>query len=329
MSAGTVTATFSGNITGNVTGAVTANGTGGQLVTLDDRIIEPSAMSAGRLQFGFTSWANNNTSPYADYLHLRSYTDSSGGNDNLVMFRKDTLGMRIYQQSFGSTSAYSSVADVLLSTNYGSYSTFTGTVQGTTFTSTVATGTAPLSVTSTTTVTNLRANYVTFGMLDNNNDSMNFRIIRNNNSVSNRDGMYIGYGNANSGDTRLYGGGDTANPVTIGTGGNLTASGTVTANSDIKLKKNIKTIENALDKVLNLRGVEFDRIDSNEHQIGVIAQEIEKIIPEVVHYSKETDTKSVAYGNITAVLIEAIKEQQQTINSLRTEIEELKIKLNG
>ena len=329
FSAGTVTATFSGNITGNVTGAVTANGTGGQLVTLDDRIIEPSAMSAGRLQFGFTSWANNNTSPYADYLHLRSYTDSSGGNDNLVMFRKDTLGMRIYQQSFGSTSAYSSVADVLLSTNYGSYSTFTGTVQGTTFTSTVATGTAPLSVTSTTTVTNLRANYVTFGMLDNNNDSMNFRIIRNNNSVSNRDGMYIGYGNANSGDTRLYGGGDTANPVTIGTGGNLTASGTVTANSDIKLKKNIKTIENALDKVLNLRGVEFDRIDSNEHQIGVIAQEIEKIIPEVVHYSKETDTKSVAYGNITAVLIEAIKEQQQTINSLRTEIEELKIKLNG
>jgi hypothetical protein len=105
--------------------------------------------------------------------------------------------------------------------------------------------------------------------------------------------------------------------------GNFTASGTVTANSDIKLKTNIKPIENALEKVTKMRGVEFDRIDrNNEHQIGVIAQEIEEIIPEIV--SDNFGTKAVAYGNITAVLIEAIKEQQTMINNLKQEIEELK-----
>jgi hypothetical protein len=160
FSAGTITAALSGNVTGNLTGNVTANGTGGQLVTLDDRTIAPSDLSAGRLQFGFTSWANNNTSPYADYLHLRSYTDSTGGSDNLIMFRKDAIGMRIYQQTFGSATAYSSFVDVLHSSNYGSYSTFSGVVQGTRFTSTISTGTAPLTVTSTTLVSNLNTQFI-------------------------------------------------------------------------------------------------------------------------------------------------------------------------
>lgn len=105
----------------------------------------------------------------------------------------------------------------------------------------------------------------------------------------------------------------TFNPST----GNLVAGGTVTANSDRKLKTNIKTIDNALHKVLSLRGVEFDRIDTGDHQIGVIAQEVEEIIPDVV-YGEET--KSVAYANLVGLLIEAIKEQNK-------EIQELKIRL--
>ena len=84
----------------------------GQLASYDNRIISPSETNASYLQFGFTSWANNNSAPYADYLHLRSYPDSSGGSDNLVMFLKSGIGMRIYQQTFGSASAYSSYADV-------------------------------------------------------------------------------------------------------------------------------------------------------------------------------------------------------------------------
>ena len=106
--------------------------------------------------------------------------------------------------------------------------------------------------------------------------------------------------------------------------GTVVSSNTVTANSDIKLKTNIKPIENALDKTLALRGVEFDRLDIEAHQIGVIAQEVEEVIPELV--SDLFGTKSVAYGNITAVLIEAIKEQQIMINNLKNDIEELKKK---
>jgi hypothetical protein len=109
--------------------------------------------------------------------------------------------------------------------------------------------------------------------------------------------------------------------MTLSSSGNLAATGTVTANSDIKLKKNIKTIENALDKVLNLRGVEFDRIDIEAHQIGVIAQEVEKVIPEVV--LDNAGTKSVAYGNLVSVLIEAVKEQQSQIEELKSMINSL------
>ena len=99
--------------------------------------------------------------------------------------------------------------------------------------------------------------------------------------------------------------------------GDITASGTVTANSDEKLKENVITIENALEKVLSLRGVEYDRIDSGDHQIGVIAQEVEKVVPAVVYGD---EIKSVAYANIVALLIEAIKEQQKEINELKKKL---------
>ena len=96
---------------------------------------------------------------------------------------------------------------------------------------------------------------------------------------------------------------------------NVTASGYIDSSSDLKIKTNIKTIENALDKVLKLRGVEFDRVDKNERQIGVIAQEVEKIIPEVVHGD---NLKSVSYGNLVGLLIEAIKELKKEINELKS-----------
>ena len=104
----------------------------------------------------------------------------------------------------------------------------------------------------------------------------------------------------------------------------MVAGGTVTANSDEKLKTNIKTIDNALEKVLSLRGVEYDRIDTQEHQIGVIAQEVEKIIPEVVYPKQpapDYETKSVAYANLVGLLIEAIKEQNQRIIKLERRLE--------
>jgi hypothetical protein len=102
------------------------------------------------------------------------------------------------------------------------------------------------------------------------------------------------------------------------TAGSITAT-QYTSTSDISLKENVSTIENALEKVLSLRGVEYDRVESGEHQIGVIAQEVEKIIPEVVYGN---EIKSVAYANIVALLIEAIKEQQKEINELKKKFNE-------
>ena len=85
--------------------------------------------------------------------------------------------------------------------------------------------------------------------------------------------------------------------------------------SDERLKDDVKTIEQALDKVLALRGVTFSWIKNGESAVGVIAQEVEEVIPEVVHQTGLH--KSVAYGNLVGVLIEAVKEQQEQINELK------------
>ena len=90
--------------------------------------------------------------------------------------------------------------------------------------------------------------------------------------------------------------------------GNWTAVGNVTAYSDERLKENIKTIPNALETVKKLRGVSFERKDFSGKGIGVIAQEIEQVLPEVV---VDGEYKSVSYGNIVGLLIEAIKELEK------------------
>jgi hypothetical protein len=111
----------------NTTGTA---GSAGLLNWTDVRTINPTNTGAGTLKFGFTSWTNNNNVPYADYLHLRSYTDSSGGNDNLVMFRKDAIGMRIWQQTFGSATAYATFKDVAFTDGTGASGTWGISITG-------------------------------------------------------------------------------------------------------------------------------------------------------------------------------------------------------
>jgi len=110
--------------------------------------------------------------------------------------------------------------------------------------------------------------------------------------------------------------GDTTPSYKLDVDGTIRATGDVIAYSDERVKENIKTIDNSLEKVNQLRGVEFNKIGEDKKSIGVIAQEIEKILPEVVR-EDDKGMKSVAYGNITGILIEAIKE-------LKLEVEELK-----
>jgi len=102
--------------------------------------------------------------------------------------------------------------------------------------------------------------------------------------------------------------------------GAFTASGDVTAFSDIRVKENIQTIPNALESVCMMRGVTYNKIGSQEESVGVVAQEIKEIMPQLVK-ENEDGMLSVAYGNITGVLIEAIKEQQKQIEELKTIID--------
>jgi hypothetical protein len=107
------------------------------------------------------------------------------------------------------------------------------------------------------------------------------------------------------------------------TSGNFTARGNVTAYSDERLKKDVVELKDALDKILKLRGVSYTRIDTEEQGIGFIAQELQQHVPEVVREGLE-GYYTVSYGNIVALLTEAIKEQQVQIAKLREEITSLK-----
>ena len=111
----------------------------------------------------------------------------------------------------------------------------------------------------------------------------------------------------------------TALTVDMSAAGAATFNNDVTAFSDVILKDNIDTIDNALDRVKGMRGVFFDRKDNKqERQTGVIAQEVEPFLPEVVRETKdEKKIKSVAYGNMVGVLIEAIKELNAKIEELQ------------
>lgn len=99
--------------------------------------------------------------------------------------------------------------------------------------------------------------------------------------------------------------------------GNIGITGNIFTTSDEKIKTNVKTVDNALEKIINCRGVSFNYIDnSNKQQIGVIAQEIEKIIPEIVD-TNNNGFKNVNYLSIIGYLIEAIKDLNNKINYIR------------
>lgn len=109
--------------------------------------------------------------------------------------------------------------------------------------------------------------------------------------------------------------------------GEIVASGDVTAYSDDSLKTNIQPIQGALSKVEQVTGVTFDRIADGSTSTGVVAQELEAVLPEAVK-TDDAGLKHVAYGNITGLLIEAVKEldakYQDQIKQLTDQIEELK-----
>lgn len=109
---------------------------------------------------------------------------------------------------------------------------------------------------------------------------------------------------------------------TLDADGDITSGGDFNSTSDERAKSNIRPIDNALSLVLQMNGKRF--VKDGKESVGVIAQEMEQVLPEVVNTPDDPDEfKSVAYGNIVGVLIEAMKEQTDLINELRARIDDL------
>ncbi|MFZ2255864.1 MAG: tail fiber domain-containing protein [Patescibacteria group bacterium] len=123
--------------------------------------------------------------------------------------------------------------------------------------------------------------------------------------------------------------------MTLSNSGTLTVVGSIYANafyynSDIFLKKNIKKLESSLEKIQKLNGYSFDWKKTGKSDIGVIAQEVEKVFPALVGETTDESgeiRKTVQYGNLIAPIIEAIKELASQVKSLHTLIEEQQLEI--
>jgi uncharacterized protein (UPF0261 family) len=125
-----------------------------------------------------------------------------------------------------------------------------------------------------------------------------------------------------TGDGNMLIGTDTNNGEKLYVSGSIRATGSITANSDARLKKNIERIENALEKVGQISGYTYNTIYDEDRHAGVIAQEIDLVLPEIVNKGND-GLMGVEYGNISALLIEAIKDLKKDNESLRAIVEGL------
>ena len=95
--------------------------------------------------------------------------------------------------------------------------------------------------------------------------------------------------------------------------GFFTSKGTITNISDSRVKKDLRKIENALEKINKINGYIYQRTDTGKIESGLIAQEVLEIIPEVINKNKD-DFYSIAYGNMMGIIVEAIKELKELID---------------
>jgi len=123
------------------------------------------------------------------------------------------------------------------------------------------------------------------------------------------------------------------NRFSVDSSGNGVFAGNVTAYgspSDIRLKENVEVIDNALDKVKQLKGITYDLKSDGNRLTGLIAQDLEEVLPEAVYTEKDIETEeehlAIRYGNTVGLLVEAIKEQQEQIEALTAKVKELEDK---
>ena len=167
-------------------------------------------------------------------------------------------------------------------------------------------------------------------------DTVSFKFL-NNTWYNSADGANRFYFTASSGATYIkinsyiyFQDSGGSNRFSIDGSGNGVFSGNVTAYgspSDIRLKENVEVIDNALDKVKQLKGITYDLKSDGNRLTGLIAQDLEKVLPEAVYTEKDLETEeehlAIRYGNTVGLLVEAIKEQQEQIETLTAKVKEL------
>lgn len=147
------------------------------------------------------------------------------------------------------------------------------------------------------------------------NDSLYFNVVRQYGNAG------IQFKNSSDANSLFIANNGRVGIGTVSPSQTLDVQGNIEANayyhdSDIRLKKNIKIIENPIEKIKELEGVEFDWKQTNKSTIGLIAQDVEKVLPQIVNTNEE-GFKSVEYSNLVALLIEVVKEQQKQIEELQ------------
>ena len=160
------------------------------------------------------------------------------------------------------------------------------------------------------------------------NSTINFKFI-NGSWINSADAINRLYYTANStsyyktGDDHLFRNSSDTNMFQIDNSGNGVFKGNLTAYgspSDLKLKENIEIIENALDKVKQLKGITYTLKSDGNRLTGLVAQDLEKVLPEAVYTAEDIETKdehlAVRYGNTVGLLVEAIKELEARVKEL-------------
>jgi hypothetical protein len=109
----------------------------------------------------------------------------------------------------------------------------------------------------------------------------------------------------------------TTGGANLSVSGAITSVGDITSTSDARLKKDLEKIDSALEKVDLLTGYTFTRIDTGRRQAGLLAQDVQKVLPEAV---MEGEYLSVAYGNMMGLIVEAIKELKQEVEALKAKL---------
>lgn len=302
---------------------------------INQRTLKPSEIAASSWTVGFGSWSHNNASPWADVIHLNTAAD---GNTNALLFNKSEIGMRVYQGTQGSATTYSTFKEACLKD--------------------AANGSFKISCTSTAVnafevelpdpavssgwrffryrgasfwgdgiSTYNAANVYTSGTLHGTVENIMFRsphvVAKNGAEASVRFGRSGGVATgrwwqmACLTNGTFHFGPEATTRLLISIACDVTASGEITIASDARLKTDVKTIDGALAKVAALRGVTYTK--NGRRGVGVVAQEVREIMPEVVVEDESTEERwlSVAYESLVAPLIEALKEEQREVERLK------------